>query len=291
MRQILIFFFLALLLIVSSCTPQVSSMDEETEHQLIEQYGEPTVVRLSRAGTLRQQLTEIGEQQWQFIRVMGEMNAEDFAYLNSCEARFYVRVLDLLDATILAGDSAYLKNMDEDAYLITEDNVLGSYQFDGLLHLEKLYLPLRLTKIAAKALFGRSDLDYISMPQTLREVGDYAFNGCSRLTSVVLPDSLRIIGNQPFPSSVKSIRIPRSVQTLHQSGVGEFEDIYMEWTPAEVEKFKDVSLEWIKYSHEGDRPIVTFMRPTLHVPADYVEAYKESFRTVCHVVPDETHNP
>ena len=277
---------MAAALVVCGCGEYEYSMDEETERALVEQYGEPVCVELTKPGTLRRKLGYSPGQERAFVRVAGRMGAEDFAYLNTFEGRYGLKVIDLLDATIVAGDSAYLKNMDEDAYKITEDNVLGSYMFDGLSRIEKLYLPLNLTKIEKSALYGRYNLDYVFIPQGVKEIGDYAFKGCSQLSSLVLPDSLEVIGYQPFSEGIRSIRIPRSVRELSGSGIGEIEDIYMEWTPEEVEKFQDVSLEWIRFEHNGNQSTMHFVRPTLHVPAEYIDAYKQSFRSSCKVVAD-----
>lgn len=273
-------------LVMNGCGEHEYSMDEETERALVEQYGEPVCVELSRPGTLKGKLGYKEGQELPFLRVAGRMGAEDFAYLNTFEGRYGLKVVDLLDATIVAGDSAYLKNMDEDAYKITKDNVLGSYMFDGLSRLEKLYLPLGLTLIEKSALYGRYNLDYVFIPQGVKEIGDYAFKGCSQLSSLVLPDSLQVIGYQPFSEGIKSIRIPRTVRELSDSGIGEIEDIYMEWTPEEVEKFGDVSLEWIRFEHNGNQTTMHFIRPTLHVPAEYIDAYKQAFRGSCKVVAD-----
>lgn len=273
-------------MVMNGCGEYESSMDEETERALVEQYGEPVVVELAKPGALKGKLGYKEGQELPFLRVAGRMGAEDFAYLNTFEGRYGLKVIDLLDATIVAGDSAYLKNMDEDAYKITKDNVLGSYMFDGMSRIEKLYLPLNLTKIEKSALYGRYNLDYVFIPQGVKEIGDYAFKGCSQLSSLVLPDSLEIIGYQPFSEGIKSIRIPRTVQELSNSGIGEIEDIYMEWTPEEVEKFGDVSLEWIRFEHNGNQSTMHFIRPTLHVPAEYIDAYKQAFRGSCKVVAD-----
>lgn len=283
--NILAFVLLLFLLLICACNQQpVSSMDEETEQALVEQYGEPTVVRLSRPGTLRSQLSALPAEQFRFIRIFGTMNAEDFAYLNSCDNHSDILVLDLLDASVVAGDSAYLKNFGEDAFRITEDNTMGCYQFDGLFQLQRLYLPLTLTKLCDKAFYSKYNLDYIALPPSLREIGDYVFDGCSHLTSVVLPDSLLSIGYHSFPSSVQSLRIPRSVCQLHDGGIGEQEEYYMEWTPDELSPFENVSFEWIKMRHDGPRTITSWVHPTLHVPAAYVEAYKEAFHTPNKVV-------
>lgn len=273
-------------MVMNGCGEYESSMDEETERALVEKYGEPVVVELAKPGALKGKLGYKDGQELPFLRVAGQMGAEDFAYLNTFEGRYGLKVIDLLDATIVAGDSAYLKNMDEDAYKITKDNVLGSYMFDGMSRIEKLYLPLNLTKIEKSALYGRYNLDYVFIPQGVKEIGDYAFKGCSQLSSLVLPDSLEIIGYQPFSEGIKSIRIPRTVQELSNSGIGEIEDIYMEWPPEEVEKFQDVSLEWIRFEHNGNQSTMHFIRPTLHVPAEYVDAYKQAFRGSCKVVAD-----
>ncbi len=277
---------LAAALLLNGCGEYERSMDEETEGALVEQYGEPVVVEMSKPGTLKGKLGYKEGQELPFLRVAGQMGAEDFAYLNTFEGRYGLKVIDLLDATIVAGDSAYLKNMDEDAYKITKDNVLGSYMFDGLSRLEKLYLPRNLTKIEKSALYGRYNLDYVFIPQSVKEIGDYAFKGCSQLSSLVLPDSLEVIGYQPFSEGIKSIRIPRTVKELSDSGIGEIEDIYMEWTPEEVEKFQDVSLEWIRFEHNGNQSIMHFIRPTLHVPAAYIDEYKQAFSGSCHVAAD-----
>ena len=279
------------LFVILACNRQpVSSMDEETEQTLVEQYGEPTVVRLSAPGTLKAQLSVLPADQHRFIRIFGTMNAEDFAYLNTCDSHSDILVLDLLDASIVAGDSAYLKNFGEDAFRITEDNTMGCYQFDGLFQLQRLYLPLTLTKLSDKAFYSKYNLDYIALPPSLREIGDYVFDGCFHLTSVVLPDSLLSIGYHSFPSSVRSLRIPRSVCQLHDGGIGEQEEYYMEWTPDELTPFENVSFEWIKMQHDGPHTITSWVHPTLHVPAAYVDAYKEAFRTPNKVVADETEN-
>lgn len=274
-------------LIIVGCGPK-SSMDEETENALIEQYGEPMVVDVSNPGKLIGQLDGKREDELRFIRIFGKIGAEDIKYLNSFENNFSVQVLDLLDATIVAGDSVYFKDYEEKDYRITEDNQLGGYSFDGLFHLEKVYLPQNLTKIEADAFRGKSNLDYVSIPQSVKLIGESAFNGCSSLTSIILPDGLESIGYNAFYGSIKSIRIPKSVNSLDERGIGEFEDIYMEWNAEEVANFKDVSLSWIKFETEGRKSIMTFMYPTLHVPANFVDAYKESFKSGCKVVADET---
>lgn len=277
----------ALVLLTTGCGTK-SSMDEETLQALIEEYGEPTVVELSEPGTLEEHLGDVADDSKKvFLRISGPLNGTDIIFLNSY--KFNVTLcLDLLDAVIVAGGEPYEKRFgifDDGTPVVTEDNVVGYRMFSGLNNLQKIFLPTTIVRIDDDAFEYVDHLSYVRLPESLKIIGDEAFYGCA-LTEVELPDGLDSLGRNVFSKGVKSIRIPQSVRHMSET-TGEYQDIYMEWTPNEIKAFKDYDVQWTETgSRSQGHFTITFRRPRLHVPEQYIEAYKETFKGYTGVVAD-----
>ena len=277
----------AMVLLMTGCGTK-SSMDEETLQALIEEYGEPTVVELSEPGTLEEHLGDIaGDSKKVFLRISGPLNGTDIIFLNSY--RFGATLcLDLLDAVIVAGDEPYEKRFgifDDGTPVVTEDNVVGYRMFSGLNNLQKMFLPTTIVRIDDDAFEYVDHLSYVRLPESLKIIGDEAFYGCA-LTEVELPDGLDSLGRNVFSKGVESIRIPQSVRHMAEK-TGEYQDIYMEWTPKEIKAFKDYNLQWMETGSSGQGHFTfAFKRPRLHVPEQYIDAYKETFKGYTGVVAD-----
>lgn len=231
-----------------------ASMDAATEKDLIAQYGNPVLITVKEPGTL-QQMFEESETNWgetRFLRLAGDLNGTDIAALNSQLESSCINALDMLDVNIVEGGDPYYDFGTEPLY--TKNNVIGK-EFITKGYVQQLFLPLSAKEIQENALYY-----------------------CEHLTYVKLPDGLEKIGHNPFPQGVKTINIPRSVKYLDEDGIGEFEEIYMEWTAEELANFQDYSVQWLLHESEGHRSTFTFKRPTLHVPAGTEAAYEATFK-------------
>jgi len=270
---------------VSSCNESPkSSMDEATEQELIRLYGEPYVVNLSEPGTLEEVVESERKGDIKFLRVFGDMNGDDIAYLNACEFRQALLVLDLLDAHFVAGGKAYYKDFDDVEYQITDGHVMGGYLLHALIELRQLFLPQDITAIGDYAFNSLYELKYVRLPATLKTLGKNAFNSCPQLESLDLPEGLTEMGESAFYGckKLKSLRIPKSVKTIGGGSFGEFEHLYISWTPDEFEAIKkQEDFDYIEFDEDTPPGVTRFRlrRPALHVPANMVAAYKERFTT------------
>lgn len=68
----------------------------------------------------------------------------------------------------------------------------------ALQKLKRINLPPSVTKIAANAFVGCSELTSISFPETLTEIDGCAFSGCTGLTSIHIPASVTKIEDYAF---------------------------------------------------------------------------------------------
>lgn len=286
MKQTFLFSLMAIAIIAicnCSSTPK-SSMDDATEQALIKSYGEPCVVNLSEPGTLSKGLEGQALGEVVFLRVFGPINGDDIAFLNDSDLQYNLKVLDLLDAHLVAGGKVYYKDaMDKDNQM-KEDNVVGGYSFHNLTHVEKLFLPLDVTAIGDNGLYGMYQLSYVRLPKTLKVIGNSAFSSCSELSELELPEGLTEMGGSVFSGckKLKSLRIPKSVTTVGDGQFGELEHLYISWTPEEFAKIKEKEdFSYIKFDENSPKGVTRFsmLKPALHVPVSMVEAYKEQFKT------------
>lgn len=275
----------ALVLAICSCnsTPK-SSMDEATEQALVKVYGEPFVVNLSEPGTLSKALDGEDFRKIIFLRVFGPMNGDDIAFLNESDLQYNVKVLDLLDAHLVAGGKVYCDIFSDMDCQMKEDNVVGSHSFYHLMVLEQLFLPQDVTAINESGINSLSQLRYVRLPKPLKVIGSGAFSSCSELSEIELPEGLTEMGESAFYGckKLKSLRIPKSVTTIGGGEFGEFEHLYISWTPEEFAKIKEQEdFNYIKFDENAPKGVTRFsmLKPALHVPASMVEAYKEQFRT------------
>lgn len=118
----------AFVLAIFSCgKTSKSSMDETTQQELIEAYGEPLEVSLSEPGTLSEALDGQKLGDVVFLRVFGPMDGDDIAFLNESDLQHSLKVLDLLDAHLVAGGKAYYIDVSDEKIKMEEDNVVAGY--------------------------------------------------------------------------------------------------------------------------------------------------------------------
>lgn len=287
MKNKKILFCMAVVLLaiaVSSCNKSPkSSMDEATEQELIQRYGQPFVAILSAPGTLKEVVESERKGDIVFLRVFGDMNGDDIAYLNECEFNQALGALDLLDAHLVTGGGAYYKDLEDVEFYIADGQVWGSHLLHGLINLHQLFLPQDITAIDDYGFQDLYELRYVRLPKTLKTLGKEVFQSSSQLESLDLPEGLTEMGESAFYGckKLKSLHIPKSVKTIGGGLFGEFEHLYISWTPDEFETIqKQVDFDYIEFDENTPRGVTRFSRrrPTLHVPANMVAAYKERFR-------------
>lgn len=270
------------------------SMDNETAQMLWRRYGDPVVIGLDKAGTqekeLKSKVTALS--QVTYLRVYGLMDGSDFLFLND-SLHYSLLALDLLDAQLVPGEKVYYKPYGSDEGLtIQRADVLPASIFDGLPNLEQLYLPLGLTEIGDNAFDGSFfHLECVAIPPTVKRIGTDAFRGCSVLTSFSLPEGLTALGEGAIPSnSLPAVRIPASVTDIPERALNCYAtDLYLSWTPEQLASLPKFKLSHMVDDENPPRGYTRFImfEPTLHVPAEYVDAYKEAYPN-SHVVADET---
>lgn len=253
------------------------SMDEKTAEMLEKRYGKVVSVDLLEPGTLSKTIKEVTEEKRiPYLRISGPINGADIDSLKKIS--HHIRALDLLDATIESGVPYHDY---DDEKTISEDNVIGEDMFN-FYRLEHIYLPLKTTKIEANAFCLCSRLETIRIPANVASIGSRAFDGCNNLTSLQLPDKLVSIGESAFSdcNSLRRLRIPKSVNSFDVGSFCKANDLYLEWSPEELGKLGELDFDWIWVNDNPPRILrshFVFVNPTLHVPASYVETYKEKF--------------
>lgn len=277
MKQTVGFVFIILVsLSIVGCKNQ-PSMDEKTAEMLEKRYGKVVSVELTEPGTLSKAIKEVTEEKrLPYLRISGPINGADIDSLKKIS--HHIRALDLLDATIESGVPYHDY---DDEKIISEDNVIGEDMFN-FYRLEHIYLPLKTTKIEAKAFFLCSRLETIRIPANVASIGSRAFDSCNNLTSLQLPDKLASIGESAFEdcNSLRRLRIPKSVNSFDVGSFCKANDLYLEWSPEELGKLGELDFDWIWVNDNPPRNLrshFVFRSPTLHVPASYVETYKEKF--------------
>lgn len=284
-KELGIYLLLVLALSFVSCKKQ-PSMDKKTAEMLEKRYGKVVSIDLSKSGTLSKAIKEVTEEERiPYLRVSGPINGADIDSLKKFSHS--IRALDLLDATIEPGVPYHDYN-DEKA--ISEDNVIGEDMFN-FYRLEHIYLPLKTTKIDDDAFSSCYRLETIRIPERVIYIGSRAFSSCYNLISLQLPDKLVTIGESAFSdcNSLRRLRIPKSVNTFDVGSSCKASDLYLEWSPEELEKIGELDFNWVWFNDNpphGLQSHFVFRSPTLHVPAAYVEVYKEKF-SKSNVIVDE----
>ena len=188
-----------------------------------------TTIKLDKAGTLPDRIGESQKYLITNLKIVGEVNGTDLKFIREMAGCDYntertdgkLSILDLSDAKIVEGGSAYISYNDYDRH--TSNDKLDDYVFYGCSGLTSLSIPSSVTKIGKYAFYGCSGLTSLTIPSSVTEIGDYAFYGSSGLTSLTIPSSVTWICNYAFEgcSGLTSLTIP---PTLTFIGNGAFKD-------------------------------------------------------------------
>ena len=178
---------------------------------------------LDEAGTLPDKISESQKNLITNLKIVGKINGTDLKFIremagcdvNGKETDGKLSILDLSDAKIVEGGSAYYSDRD-DGFIYTSNDKLGDYVFNGCSGLTSLTLPSSVTKIGCYALFNCIGLTSLTLPSSVTEIGEAAFLNCRGLTNFTIPSGVTSIGTSAFFCcyGLISLTIPSSVTAI-----------------------------------------------------------------------------
>lgn len=275
-KQILSVLLILCALVLGSCSSK-DSMDSETHKMLEEAYGKRVVVKVIEPGTLSEKLEDWNKGAIPYMKIVGPIDGNDIYYLDTVSYKLQIMALDLLDAHIAVCEGEHA----------TKKNTINENLFGGMcVNLSQLFLPLDLTTIEERGLASLWNMRYVRIPASVTNIGPSAFSGDSNLESIELPEGLTTLGESAFYGCerLKSIRLPRTITSLGGQ-LGNFEDIYLPWSPEEFANLGEQDFTYIEFAETGHS--FSFKRSTLHVPAEWVESYKEVMKYYKVIADDE----
>lgn len=143
-------------------------------------------IKLDKAGTLPDRIASSKKYKITNLKIVGEVNGTDLKFIremagcdfNGKETDGKLSILDLSDAKIVEGGSAYYSDRD-DGFICTSNDKLGDYVFNGCSGLTSLTLPSSVTAIGSRAFNDCSGLTSIyAYMEKLPETGSNLFLGC-----------------------------------------------------------------------------------------------------------------
>ena len=180
-------------------------------------------IKLDKAGTLPDRIASSKKYKITNLKIVGEINGTDLKFIREMAGCDYdgketdgkLSILDLSDAKIVEGGSAYYSDRD-DGFIYTSNNKLGDYVFFDCSGLTSLTLPSSVTKIGCYALSNCIGLTSLTLPSSVTEIGEHAFLNCRGLTNFTIPSGVTSIGTSAFFCcyGLISLTIPSSVTSI-----------------------------------------------------------------------------
>ena len=180
-------------------------------------------IKLDKAGTLPDRIASSKKYKITNLKIVGEINGTDLKFIREMAGCDYdgketdgkLSILDLSDAKIVEGGSAYYSDRD-DGFIYTSNDKLGDYVFFDCSGLTSLTLPSSVTKIGCYALSNCIGLTSLTLPSSVTEIGEHAFLNCRGLTNFTLPSGVTSIGTSAFFCcyGLISLTIPSSVTSI-----------------------------------------------------------------------------
>ena len=181
------------------------------------------ILKLDEAGTLPNKIAVSRKNLITNLKIVGKINGTDLKFIREMAGRDYdgketdgkLSILDLSDAKIVEGGSAYYSDRD-DGFIYTSNDKLGDYVFNDCYGLTSLTLPSSVTKIGCYALSNCIGLTSLTLPSSVTEIGEHAFLNCRGLTNFTIPSGVTKIGGAAFFCcyGLISLTIPSSVTAI-----------------------------------------------------------------------------
>ena len=161
--------------------------------------------QVDEAGTLPSKISASEKYLITNLKIVGKINGTDLKFIremagcdvNGKETDGKLSILDLSDAKIVEGGSAYYSDRD-DGFIYTSNDKLGDYAFYGCSGLTSLTLPSSVTEIGEHAFLNCRGLTNFTIPSGVTKIGGAAFFSCYGLISLTIPSSVTAIGSGAF---------------------------------------------------------------------------------------------
>ena len=168
-----------------------------TMHEVPRVEGGVETVATTRAGQLENSMSDLTIK----LNLSGRINGTDIKYLRKLISEKHLTSLNLTDAQIVSGGTAYYQTY------TTSANVLGAYTFQDFTKLDNVKLPKGTTQIGTNA-FSRSGLRTVEIPDKVTTIGEDAFAYCERLSTVIIGKAVRTVSKGAFyESKVKDVYV------------------------------------------------------------------------------------
>ena len=182
-------------------------------------------IKLDKAGTLPDRIASSKKYKITNLKIVGEINGTDLKFIremagcdfNGKETDGKLSILDLSDAKIVEGGSAYYSDRD-DGFICTSNDKLGDYVFNGCSGLTSLTLPSSVTEIGEHAFLNCRGLTNFTIPSGVTSIGHGAFFCCYGLISLTIPSSVTAIGSQAFKHCSGLTSIYAYMEKLPETG-------------------------------------------------------------------------
>lgn len=182
-------------------------------------------IKLDKAGTLPDKISESQKNLITNLKIVGKINGTDLKFIremagcdfNGKETDGKLSILDLSDAKIVEGGSAYYSDRD-DGFIYTSNDKLGDYVFNGCSGLTSLTLPSSVTEIGEGAFLNCRGLTNFTIPSGVTSIGQGAFFCCYGLISLTIPSSVTAIGSQAFNDCSGLTSIYAYMEKLPETG-------------------------------------------------------------------------
>ncbi len=182
-------------------------------------------IKLDKAGTLPDRIASRKKYKITNLKIVGEINGTDLKFIremagcdfNGKETDGKLSILDLSDAKIVEGGSAYYSDRD-DGFICTSNDKLGDYVFNGCSGLTSLTLPSSVTEIGEGAFLNCRGLTNFTIPSGVTSIGHGAFFCCYGLISLTIPSSVTAIGSRAFNDCSGLTSIYAYMEKLPETG-------------------------------------------------------------------------
>lgn len=177
----------------------------------------------SNAGSLEEAMA--GMQNIARLRILGEINAQDFAFIRTLSA---LEGIDLSKCTVVDDGAGVANRLPDNAFekmaKLTDIKIPASVTSIGKrafaeTGIVSMVLPETIQEIGAKAFMDAKALHEVIIANVSVNVPEMAFYGCTSLTSLVLPAECKEIGASAFAncSALELLGLPSSLETIGES--------------------------------------------------------------------------
>ena len=182
-------------------------------------------IKLDKAGTLPDKISESQKNLITNLKIVGKINGTDLKFIremagcdvNGKETDGKLSILDLSDAKIVEGGSAYYSDRD-DGFIYTSNDKLSDYVFFDCIGLTSLTLPSSVTEIGEHAFLNCRGLTNFTIPSGVTSIGHGAFFCCYGLISLTIPSCVTAIGSRAFNDCSGLTSIYAYMEKLPETG-------------------------------------------------------------------------